>query len=149
MIAVRHALLFADFYRFCLRDAATAAPADLDPAAAGWGVAASEQRIAVGTARNDLVETILRRHPGPPPLVAEAEHIVEADLEVPTGVLAMHGRTGPEDELPVTPGRYRVRVSYQPSDPPPGADLDVAGDHYSYVVEMWPSPDPAPLAVVR
>jgi hypothetical protein len=147
--AVRHALLFADYYRFYLQDAATSAPTVRDPSAAGWGVAATAHRIAVSTARNDLVETILRRHPGPPPLVTEAEHIVEADLEVPTGVLAIHGRTEPGNDLPVPPGRYRVRVSYQPSDPPPGADLDVSGAHFSYVVEMWPSPDPAPLAVVR
>ena len=69
-----------------------------------------------------------------------------------TGAVLLVGCTEPRDRaqaLEVEPGRYRVRVSYVPADPPSNADPDVEGDHFTYLIEMWPSSQAETLTVVR
>lgn len=58
--------------------------------------------------------------PGPPPVLVAAEHVVEADLPVPSGKLVISGPADyPSQErfFSVLPGLYRARVSYVPAGP--------------------------------
>ncbi|MEV0899496.1 hypothetical protein [Actinoplanes sp. NPDC049802] len=76
---------------------------------------------------------------------ADAVHIVETGLDVPTGVLSLYGgmqAPGPEHEVPTAPGRYRARVSYVPASPLPHADPDEPGPHLHHRIDLWPSPEP-------
>ncbi len=60
---------------------------DPDRPAGGWADAAVQvpriglepHSISVGTAREDLVETVLAVHTSPPQLTANAKHAVEAE----------------------------------------------------------------------
>ena len=127
---------------------------------AGWTdasptlrIGAEPRALAVVTARSDLVEASVTVSAQPPPLLADAAHVVEADLEVPSGTLVVSGPAdypSQERSMSVTPGLYRVRVSYVPSGPPDADWNDFEyGEHYRYVVDLWPSPAPADVAVLR
>jgi hypothetical protein len=162
-----HGVLFADYGQFYVQDAdahgramRAGAATDPDRPAGGWTeeavalhrIGLEPHSISVATARSDLVETALAVHTGPPLLSADAEHVVEADLDVPTGVAWIVGCTEPprpEDAVTVPPGRYRARVSHVPSAPPAGSDPDVLGDHFSYRIDLWPAAEPSALSVVR
>lgn len=126
---------------------------DLPPA--GWTeeavyghrIGAEPYSLAVGTARRDSVEVSLRICPRAP--VADLEgagHIVEADLGLPGGDLAICGvgdDLGEERHVRVAAGSYRVRVSYLPSGPPPsGSDQLEPGDHFLYQIDPWPTSRP-------
>lgn len=102
MNKVRRALVFADHSQFYIQDIDGQTAAETDEGY-DWPEARSEEAVAVcrigvdgpcsiaiGTARSDYVETALRVHDAEPPLV-EAEHIVEADLTVPSGVVHVFG----------------------------------------------------------
>jgi hypothetical protein len=159
--------LFADYEQFYVQDVdahnrAMRAGAAMDPnrPAGGWTedavqvyrIGLEPHSISVGTARMDLVETVLAIHTGPPHLTADAEHVVEADLDIPTGLASIVGCTQPpkpEHGLTVAPGLYRARVSYVPSDPPAGSDPDVPGDCFSYQIDMWLVTEPSALTLVR
>ncbi|MFI6509846.1 hypothetical protein ACIBCT_19765 [Streptosporangium sp. NPDC050855] len=110
--------------------------------------------IAIGTARSDMVETTLLFHPtAPMASLEEADHVVEADIELPTGDLAVYGPAdgpGQERHVNVAAGRYRVRVSYTPSAPPASEhDDSEPGDHLHYRMDIWPTGSPAALAVLK
>lgn len=70
---------------------------DLQPA--GWTTEAvyvhrigvEPHSIAVGTARDDMVESLITLHASAPATEPAAEHIVETDLDTPTGRLTMSG----------------------------------------------------------
>jgi hypothetical protein len=166
VIRMRHTTVFADYGQFYLQDAdahsaAMRAGAATDPtrAAGGWTdeavrlhrIGLEPHSISIGAARSGFVETTLTIHETAPVLVPEAEHVVEADLDVVTGAVLVVGCTAPRDTaqaLEVEPARYRVRVSYIPADPP-AADPDVEGDHFSYLIDMWPSRKTEPVTVIR
>jgi hypothetical protein len=167
VIALQRLVLFADYEQFYVQDVdahdrAMRAGAAMDPdlLPGGWTddavqvhrIGLEPHSISVGTARNDLVETVLAIHTGPPHLTANAEHVVEADLDIPTGVVPIVGCTQPpqpEHGLTVVPGRYRARVSYVPSTPPAGSKPHVPGDYFSYQIDMWPFTEPTALTVIR
>ena len=89
--------------------------------------------------------------PAPPQLTANAEHVVEADLDVPTGHVSIVGCTrapNPEHALTVPPGRYRARVSYVPSSAPAGSNPDIPGDYLTYQMDIWPTTEPSAPTVV-
>jgi hypothetical protein len=161
-------IVFADYYQFYLQDlqayldwlGSDGTDPDLPPA--GWTseavhvhrIGVEPNSLSVGTARNDRVEVTLRFHPGEPPAwAAETEHVVEADLDVPNGDLAVYGPTdgpGQEQHITIARGRYRVRVSYIPSEPPTiGASGGGYGDHFIYHADLWPVMTPTPLVVLR
>ncbi|MEU4624692.1 hypothetical protein AB0G04_32560 [Actinoplanes sp. NPDC023801] len=94
---VRRAVVLADHAQFYVQDAEGQA-ADEEDEDYDWPEAWSDEAvdvwrigldgpcsIAIGTARSDHVETALRVHRARPPLLADAGHVVEADLAVPTG----------------------------------------------------------------
>ncbi|MGC4749153.1 hypothetical protein ACLQ28_26380 [Micromonospora sp. DT201] len=163
----RHATVFADYGQFYLQDveahnSVMRAGAAMDPAraAGGWTddavrlhrIGLEPHSVSVGAARSDFVETILKIYETAPALVAEAEHVVEASLEVVSGALFVLGCTEspePDQGLQVEPGQHRVRVSYVPAAPPPSSDLDVEGAHFTYLIEMWPSFEAEPVDVLR
>lgn len=168
MSETRRAVVFADHGQFYLQDVEahdqemrSGGAMDPDRAPAGWTheavhmhrIGVEPHSISVGTARSDFVETSLELHETPPPELPQAEHIVEADVQIPTGELSIYGCTedpGPEHRVNISAGRYRVRVSYVPSDPPEvDGNPDEPGDYFRYPVEIWPATQPAALVVVR
>lgn len=110
--------------------------------------------IAVGTARSDVVETTLLVHPAAPMAsLEEAEHVVEADIGLPTGDLAIYGPAddpGQERHVNVAAGHYRVRVSYVPCAPPAaGGNDSEPGDHFHYCIDVWPVDSVEALTVLK
>jgi hypothetical protein len=104
---MRQATVNADYGQFYLQDvdahnAAMRAGAATDPtrAAGGWTdeavrlhrIGLEPHSISIGAARSDLVETVLIIHETAPALVPEAEHAVEADLDVVTGAVLLVGQ---------------------------------------------------------
>jgi hypothetical protein len=73
---------------------------DLPPA--GWTddavhihrIGVEPHSISIGTARDDLVESLIEVHESAPLPDPAAEHIVEVDLDVPNGELAMSSPGG-------------------------------------------------------
>ena len=84
---------------------------------AGYGhrIGVEPYSLAIGTARRDIVEVSLRIYPSAPAADLDgAEHVVEADLGLPGGDLAICGAAddlGEEQHVRVAAGGYRVRVS--------------------------------------
>ncbi|MEU4252058.1 hypothetical protein AB0F15_32025 [Amycolatopsis sp. NPDC026612] len=149
-----HLVVHADQRQFTIRDSGSRLTGS------GWTEAALDHRIgaepgglAIATARSDLVESSVTLVPSAPALTADAEHVVEADLPVPSGRLVISGPADyPSQErfFSVLPGRYRARVSYVPTGPPPADWNDHEyGEHYRYVVEMWPVAAEAGVEVLR
>ena len=150
-----HLVVHADQRQFSLRDSGSR----LD--GSGWRALAVESHrigaeragIAIATARSDLVESSITLLPAPPALSTGAEHVVEADLPVPSGKIVISGPADyPSQEkfLGVLPGLYRARVSYVPAGPPPvGWNDHEYGEHYRYVVELWPVTSESDVEVLR
>lgn len=160
--------VFADYYQFYLQDlqaysqwlGSHGTDPDLPPA--GWTrqavhiyrIGVEPHSLSVGTARNDRVTATLRVHSAEPPAWAkDAEHIVEADLDVPNGDVAVYGPTDNPDReahISIAPGLYRVRVSYRPSAPPAIETGETGyGGHFIYQADLWPAIMPAPLVVLK
>ena len=149
-----HLFVHADQRQFSLRDKdARVTGTGWTDLALTWRIGAETRALAIVTARSDLVEAALAVHPAAPSLLSAASHIVEADLEVPSGVLVVSGPAdypSQERSVSVTPGLYRARVSYVPAGPPAADWNDFEfGEHYRYVVDLWPSPAPADVTVLR
>lgn len=104
-------------------------------------VLATAYELQVGTARYDVVPLRVRLLDAAP-AVEEATHVVEADLQLPSGVLVVHSVAEAWERaprVPVDPGRHRVRISYLArTAPAPGADAAAPGDHLDYLVDLWP-----------
>ncbi|GAA3784680.1 hypothetical protein GCM10022403_019200 [Streptomyces coacervatus] len=98
--------------------------------------------ISVGTARDDMVESLITVHTSAPMTEPTAEHIVEADLDAPTGQLAVsspgvHPDDGPGMTVPG--GLLRARVSYVPSEPLAVDTNGGPGEHFLYRIDLWPT----------
>jgi hypothetical protein len=164
----RRLTVFADYCQFFLQDLDAhgiwmrSHGADPDLAPAGWTeeavyghrIGAEPYSLAIGTARRDSVEVSLRICPRAPVAdLAGAEHVVEADLGLPGGDLAIcevGDDLGEEQHVRVAAGSYRVRISYLPAGPPPaGSDQSEPGDHFLYQIDLWPTSCAAPLVVLK
>lgn len=150
----------ADHYQFHVQDAeATDGLIDGD----SWSNEASERTriavaphaIAVGTARYDFVPVTLEIRAAPPAFESldAYDHVVEADLELPSGRLAMTGCTQlPSEVDPVVlrPGRYRLRIAYEPDARPRGVPDDrKPGEYLTYRLTLWPVARSSGMAVVK
>lgn len=131
-----------------------------DLAPAGWTkeavyvhrIGVEPHSISVGTARDDMVESLITVHASAPPTDPTAEHIVETDLDAPNGQLTMSSpSTDPADgpSLIVPAGLLRVRVSYVPAGPPSVGTNGSPGDNFLYLVDLWPSDQGHGLVVVK
>ncbi|WP_086838133.1 hypothetical protein [Amycolatopsis kentuckyensis] len=150
-----HLVVHADQRQFSVRDSRSRLTGS------GWTSAAVEHHrigvepagLAIATARSDVVESSVTLVPSAPALWPDAEHVVEADLPVPSGRLVISGPADyPSQEkfFSVLPGLYRARVSYVPADPPPATwNEHEFGEHYRYVVELWPVEGPSDVEVLR
>lgn len=127
---------------------------------AGWTVEAVQvhrigvepHSISVGTARDDVVESLLTVRASAPKAEPGAEHIVEADLDAPTGQLAIYSPSvdpGDGPRIVVPKGLLRMRVSYIPATPST-VDIDGApGDFFLYQLDLWPTPLPQALVILK
>lgn len=133
---------------------------DPDLAPAGWTdeavhvhrIGVEPHSISVGTARDDMVMALITVHAASPVTDPRAEHIVESDLDAPTGRLTMSSpAVDPADgpRLGVPAGLLRVRVSYVPSEPPVGGTNGGPGDHFLYRLDLWPSEQGQELFVLE
>ncbi|MEU8234634.1 hypothetical protein AB0C12_34020 [Actinoplanes sp. NPDC048967] len=153
MDRVRRAVVFADHAQFYVQDVGGQLTAeereDYDwpepwstEAVDVWRIGVDGPcSIAIGTARSDQVETALRVHRTSPPVLAGAEHVVEADLAVPSGAVHVFGCTetpGPQHRAEIPAGQYRIRISHLPPGP-----------HLHYRLDLWPSAEPAGVVVIR
>ncbi|WP_201776876.1 hypothetical protein [Streptacidiphilus anmyonensis] len=108
--------------------------------------------ISVGTARDDMVESLIAIHASRPTTEPTAEHVVEADLAAPTGQLTIsspgvHPEDGPIMTVPA--GLLRARVSYIPSGPPAVDTNGGPGGHFLYRIDLWPTDEARGLVVLR
>ncbi|MEV0716697.1 hypothetical protein [Asanoa sp. NPDC050611] len=101
--------------------------------------------IAVGTARYDFVPvtlTVQTTRAAAAPLYA-FDHVVEADITLPSGKLATTGATQLPDEvepLHLPAGLYGARICYAQTDQRPAkSNLEDFGDYLEYLVTMWPT----------
>jgi hypothetical protein len=132
--------LFADYYQFYLQDE----PVDEDWSGS-WNQEATDRMLAVargvvaiGTARNFYVPVRVELHGEEPELDLENwDHAVECELRVDSGRIVVAGITEDPDEaahVPVSPGVYRVRVSY-------GSLKEISDDRLQgrdhYRVQLW------------
>jgi hypothetical protein len=110
--------LFADYFQFYLQD--ESAKGDLSDS---WGPEAVDRLLAVapgtvgiGTVRNMTVPVVVEILDAEPESDADAwDHVTECGLDVPTGRIVVAGCTDyfpKATRIDVTPGPYRVRVSY-------------------------------------
>lgn len=110
--------------------------------------------LQVGTARYDVVPFTVRVWDSIPAPSTDAAHVIEADLQLPSGVAVIHSAVDEYATAPritLQPGRYRVRVSYiARSTPLPESNPDEPGDHFDYVADFWASSSPQdPLTLVQ
>jgi hypothetical protein len=120
-----------------------------------WRIAVERHCIVVGTARDDYVPVSLAVWTGAPALdpLGAYDHVVEADVEIPSGKLAVTGATELPSEVepvPVPAGRYRVRVGYLQTSRRPSrfAESD-PGDHLEYRISMWPTAEERGVLVLK
>ena len=120
-----------------------------------WRIGVERYAIAVATARYDYVPVtveLLDRAPADA-VPDDVGHAVEADIEVPSGRLTIAGPSTPPKEadlLQLDPGRYRLRISYAPTDYRPAGSADTGpGDYLEYRIMMWPVQVPSDVRVLK
>ena len=134
--------LFADYFQFYIQDE----PADGNLSEA-WTEEATDRLLAVapgtvgiGTVRNMDVPVAVQILEGEPDDdSSEWDHVVEASLDVASGRIVIAGCTDyfPDAKrIEVSPGSYRVRVSYGALDTLSANGLD-GDDHYR--LQLWPA----------
>ena len=135
--------LFADYFQFYLQDEAM--EGDLSNAWTEQAVAdllaLAPGTIGIGTIRNTDVPVTVQVAAAEPPLELEGwDHVVECDLDVPSGRIVVAGCT---DYFPtaarihVEPGHYRARINYGGFDTLSEDGLN-GDDRYRVIV--WSAP---------
>jgi len=149
---------YADHLQFVVADAeADWGQLDADTwvkALTEWRIGVGRHAVAVATARYDYVPVtveLLDRAPDAVP--DDVGHAVEADIEVPSGMLTIAGptqQTTEADLLQLDPGRYRLRISYAPTGYRPARSTDAEpGDYLEYRIMMWPVQMPSDVQVAK
>ncbi len=143
----RNFTLFADYFQFVVMDEASD-----DDFSQLWSDEALNRMLAVGrsavcpgTLRNVDVEVELRVcETAPDVALDEFDHVAEASLSIPSGVLVVMGCTGYLPDAPrveVTPGSYNLRflvtgVATIKNEWEPAEER--------YIVYLWPGPSQEP-----
>jgi hypothetical protein len=93
--------------------------------------------LNIMTARNMTVPLVVEIHPAAPAIrLEEWDHVVEAGLQIDSGVLVVSSPLGIDvATIPVTPGSYVARVSFAGLHTLSEDGLKGA-DHY--LVQLWP-----------
>ncbi len=150
---------YADHLAFVISDAeATEGVFDGDTwvkADQAWRIAVERHCLVVGTARYDYVPVALSVWSDVPVLdpLDDYDHVVEADVAIPSGQLAVTGATELSSEVepvPVAAGKYRVRVGYLQTERRPSKfSEEDPGDHLEYRVAMWPVAEDCAVQVLK
>jgi hypothetical protein len=138
----RHQLTVnADYHQFYVLD--SAAPLDASGRDDFWTRETHARLLAMspgilGVSTGSYVVPVELRVDAAAPSedLAAWDHVVEADLPLPSGKLIVHGCTQPREEglhVPLAPGRYIARVCYGKLD----TVVDEEGDDH-YAVFLWP-----------
>lgn len=141
--------IFADYHQFYLWDKAIApdAPTEYTQEDVENRIKVAPHVVVIQPERNMDVPVELEVFEHMPPLkLASWDHVAEASLELPSGILEIHECTGgPIDELHLQPGSYRVRACFGKLGELSEDGLD-GNDHYH--LELWPAP-PAPVSILK
>lgn len=133
--------VFADYHQFYLWDKEVApdAPTDYTDADIESRIKAAPNVVVIQPASNMSVSVELEIVPYEPETEFEPwDHIAEASLELPSGLLEVHECTGgPIDQVILKPDTYRVRAYYGGLSEISDNGVDV-NDHYNLV--LWPAP---------
>lgn len=119
--------------------------------------AANEAGLSVG-ARSGVVDVLMPRRenfaaavevrvlPAAPPVRADADHVVEFDLELASGRLVLEGSGGAGlVDIDVPPGSYRARLSGHEFDAAHAWQYDDLGDPPDrYALELWATVESQP-----
>lgn len=83
----------------------------------------------------------------------DVDHAVEADIEVLSARLTIAGPAQQPTEanlIQLGAGRYRLRISYAPTDYRPARSTDTEpGDYLEYRIMMWPVQMPSDVRVLK
>jgi hypothetical protein len=150
---------YADHLQFVLSDPEAAA-GQLDgdtwvKSLEEWRIAVEPHAISVATARYDYVPVVfqLLAHAPAGAVLDDADHAVEADIELASGRLTIAGAVqlpGEADLLQLDPGRYRLRISYNQTDYRPVRSTEAEpGDYLEYRIIMWPVQVPSGVTVLK
>jgi hypothetical protein len=142
MTPARHQLTVnADYHQLYVLD--SGAPLDASGRADFWTHEALARLLALGpgilgvSTGSYVVPLVLQVDAAAPREdFAAWDHVVDADLPLPSGKLIVHGCTQPREEglhVAVAPGRYIARVCYGKLD----SVVDEEGDDH-YAVFLWP-----------
>jgi hypothetical protein len=135
--------LLADYFQFYLQD--ENAKGDLSDS---WGseavdrlLAVAQGTVGIGTVRNMTVPVVVEILDAEPKGDADAwDHVTECSLDVPTGRVVIAGCTDyfpKAARIEVTPGLYRVRVSYGGLDT---ISMDCLSGEDHYRIQLWRGP---------
>jgi hypothetical protein len=141
--------VFADYHQFYLWDANASpeAPTDYDDIDIGRRIKTGPHVVVIQPERNMTVPVTLEVFSDPPSLDMDGwDHVAEASLDLPSGLLEVHECTGGSlDRIALAPGTYRVRAYFgklgELSD-------DGLGGNDHYEIAVWPAPS-APIAVFK
>lgn len=143
--------LFADYHQIYLRDAAfPELPDDYTDEAIARRLMAGPHAIILHTARNMTVPVRVEWHATrPSPDLDAFQHVVEAGIACPTGLLVLAGMTDNEStapRLPVQAGPLGVRACLAGLD-----TLDETGleGEDRYLIQLWPGPEPEEVRVIE
>jgi len=141
--------IFADYHQFYLWDKKVEpdAPTDYTDEDVEKRIKTAPNVVVIQPERNMDVPVELEILQSEPVLDTEQwDHIAEASLELPSGLLEIHECTGGSiDQIKLAPGSYRVRAYFGNLNELSEDGLD-GNDHYR--LEVWPAPF-KPVIVVK
>ena len=130
--------VFADYHQFYLVDGGLpwAAPEDWSDADLQNGAKVAESVMVICPARNMSVPVEVSTFATQPPIeLAAHDHVVEASLSLPTGLLQLSQCTGPDLlRLSLEAGDYRVRAMFAGLST---IEEDGLEGRDTYTVQVW------------
>jgi hypothetical protein len=131
---------FTEYYQFYILDSASPAKTDADDF---WNAEANKRRLAIGVgilgitvAKYAEIQVEIRVLTEKSTEYRDADHIVEASLQLPSGILKVQNCSSFETqlEIPLDKGVYRIRVS---SFKIKNVVNDIGDDFY--IIDIWKS----------